>query len=301
MSKKRIGKGLSALLNNIEDTAVSELTLISTEEGEKVYEVELDRIAFNPGQPRKHFGREELEELAQSIKEFGILQPIIAQRQGDDFRVVAGERRIRAARLAGLDKVPVIVKQLNARQAKEVSLVENLQREDLNAIEEAEALKELIDLYSLTQAELADKVGKARPSVANSLRLLNLSNEVKELVREGRLSAGHARCLISIEDKAKQLEFALKIIHNGLSVRQAEKMVRVYLNPELGKNVMSEQEKQEMAMEFKGLLNDMKRLFATKVGVTGNKSKGRIYIDYYSQDDLARIYELVEVLKNSSL
>lgn len=300
MSKKRIGKGLSALLSNIEDSAMSDITLISND-GEKVYEVELDRIAFNPGQPRKRFGREELEELAQSIREFGILQPIIVQKKGENFRVVAGERRLRAARLAGLDRIPIIAKQLDERQAKEVSLVENLQREDLNAIEEAEALKELVELYSLTQAELAERVGKARPSVANALRLLNLSDEVKELVREGNLSAGHARCLISVEDKAKQLEFALKIIHNGMSVRQTERMVKLYLHPEITKGTLSEQEKQEIQAQFKGLLNDMKRLFATKVGVTGNKSKGRIYIDYYSQDDLARIYELVEVLKNSSL
>ncbi len=300
MSKKRIGKGLSALLSNIEDSAMSDITLISND-GEQVYEVELDRIAFNPGQPRKRFAREELEELAQSIREFGILQPIIVQKEGDAFRVVAGERRLRAAKLAGLDTIPVITKQLDAKQAKEVILVENLQREDLNAIEEAEALKELIDLYSLTQAELAERVGKARPSVANALRLLNLSDEVKELVREGNLSAGHARCLVSVEDKAKQLEFALKIIHNGLSVRQTERMVKLYLHPELAKGTLTEQEKQEIQAQFKGLLNDMKRVFATKVGVTGNKSKGRIYIDYYSQDDLARIYELVEVLKNSSL
>lgn len=301
MSKKRIGKGLSSLLSNIEDATLSELTLISSEDGERIYEVETGRIILNPNQPRKHFDEESLEELAQSIKEFGILQPIIVQRTGEDYIVVAGERRVRAARMAGLAKVPVIVKALDERQAKAISLVENLQREDLNAIEEAEALKELIELYSLTQAEVADKVGKARPSIANSLRLLSLGGEVKELVRKGVLSAGHARSLISIEDKAKQLEFALKIIQGGLSVRQAERMVRVYLNPELGKKVLTEQEKQEIAAQFGGLLNDMKRIFATKVSLTGNKSKGRIYIDYYSQDDLARIFELVEILKASSL
>ncbi|MGI6213252.1 MAG: ParB/RepB/Spo0J family partition protein [Christensenellales bacterium] len=301
MSKKRIGKGLSTLLSNIEDASLSELTLISSEEGEKIYEAELAKIIFNPNQPRKYFGKEELEELAQSIREYGLLQPIIVQKRGDSYIVVAGERRVRAAKLAGLDKIPVIVKALDERQAKEVSLIENLQREDLNAIEEAEALKELIDLYGLTQAELADKVGKARPSVTNSLRLLSLCEEVKELVRKGSLSAGHARCLISVQDEEKQLQFAAKIINNGLSVRQAERMVRVYLNPELQKKALSEEEKQELEAQFKGLLNDMKRIFATKVSVTGNKSKGRIYIDYYSQDDLARIFELVEVLKNNRL
>lgn len=300
MSKKKIGKGLSALLSSIEDTTLPDITPIrQAEDGIKIYELPLDKIKINPNQPRKRFAKEELAELAQSIKEFGVLQPIILCKSGDNYIIVAGERRYRASKIAGLENIPVIIKELDDRQAKEISLVENLQREDLNAIEEAEALKELIEMYNLTQAELADRVEKARPSVANSMRLLSLCLEVKDMVRDGVLSAGHARCLVSVQDSQAQIELALKIIQGGLSVRATEKMVKHFLFPELKKKPLSEEEKERFSNEMQGLINDMKRVFATKVGVMGSTTKGRIYIDYFSEDDLARIYDLIEKLKTN--
>lgn len=302
MSKKKIGKGLSALLNNIEDTTLPNLSPINpSEEGEKIYELELKKIKINPNQPRKNFGIDELNELAQSITEFGVLQPLILRKVGDTFTIVAGERRYRASKIAGLDKVPVIVKELDEKRAKEISLVENLQREDLNAIEEAEALKELVEMYNLTQAELADRVGKARPSVANSMRLLALFKQVKDMVRDGVLSAGHARCLISVQDEHSQLELALKVVQAGLSVRATEKMVKLHLNPDLQKKLLTEEEKKKITSEMQSLLDDMKRVFATRVSVVGTHSKGRISIDYFSKDDLARIYDLIEKLKTTTL
>lgn len=293
---KRIGKGLSDLLANIEDerivTAPAEIV-----EGERIYDIEISKITPNPNQPRKHFGEREQKELEESIRVHGILQPLILVKKGDGFMIVAGERRYRAAKSAGFFSVPAMVKQISEDMIREISLIENLQRENLNAIEEAEALKELIELNKYTQEQLALRIGKARTSVTNTLRLLSLDDEIKTLVRQDRLSAGHARSLIPIEDADVRLDFAYRAADGNMSVRELENKVRVYLNPELAPKRMSGEQKVRLSLEMRNLIDDMKRIFATKVKAVGNESKGRIYIDYYSKDDLERIFELVEKLK----
>jgi ParB family chromosome partitioning protein len=190
--------------------------------------------------------------------------------------------------------VPGIVKELTAQKIKEISLIENLQREDLNPIEEAEALKELADMYNLTQEDLAARIGKARSSVANTLRLLALESEVKELVRHGRLSSGHARTLVPIEDKETQTEFAYKACDNQMSVRDLEQKVKFHLNPHLAPKKPDPSSREKLTLELKNFVDDLKRVFATKVKLIGNTSKGRIYIDYYTSDDLQRIYDFIK-------
>jgi ParB family chromosome partitioning protein len=212
--------------------------------------------------------------------------------------IVAGERRYRAAKKLGLETVPAIVKQFDESMIREVSLIENLQRENLNAIEEAEALRELMSINGYTQEQLAERIGKARSSVTNSLRLLQLDDEVKSLVRQNRLSAGHARTLIPITKKEDQVDYAYNAADGGMSVRDLEKKVRYYLNPELKPKRISAAEKARLTLEMRNLVDDMKRVFRTKVKLVGNDKKGRIIIDYFNADDLQRIFELVEHLKD---
>lgn len=293
---KKLSRGLSELLNNIEDARVvcppAEIV-----EGEKIYNIETDKISPNPDQPRKYFGDKEQRELEDSIKVHGIIQPLILTKRGEGFFIVAGERRYRAAKSLGLLTVPAIVKQLDGQKIREISLIENLQRENLNAIEEAEALKELAEIYKLTQEELAVRIGKSRSAVANTVRLLTLAEDVKTLVRTDRLSAGHARTLVPIENKDTQTEFAYKACDGQMSVRDLELKVKYYLNPELLPKKMDPAAKEKLTIEMKNLVDDMKRIFSTKVKVVGNESKGRIFIDYFTKDDLQRIFELMEKLK----
>jgi ParB family chromosome partitioning protein len=287
---KKLGKGISQLLANVEDERVD------APKGDKILFISIDNIKPNPGQPRKSFNESAIGELADSIKEYGILQPLVLRKQGNSYIIVAGERRFRAAKVAGLSQVPAIIKELTDQKTREISLIENLQREDLNAIEAAEALKELMDGYNLTQEEVAQRIGKARPSIANTLRLLSLDKRVKQMVREDRLSAGHARTLIPVTDADEQLRMA-ELCENGqLSVRELEKMVRYYLHPEKQPKKMSDQQKAKMSAEMKEFANNLNRVFMTKVKLMGNENKGRITIDYFSKDDLQRIYELIEKL-----
>lgn len=297
---KKIGKGLADLLANIEDETIEETKAVDVVENTStsVYELEISKIFPNPDQPRKFFGETEQSELAQSIKVHGILQPLILVKRGDKYMIVAGERRYRAAKKLGLEKVPAIVKQFDESMIREVSLIENLQRENLNAIEEAEALRELMSINGYTQEQLAERIGKARSSVANSLRLLQLDDEVKSLVRQNRLSAGHARTLIPITTKEDQIDYAYNAADGGMSVRDLEKKVRYYLNPELKPKRISAADKARLTLEMRNLVDDMKRVFRTKVKLVGNDKKGRIVIDYFNSDDLQRIFELVEHLKD---
>ena len=291
---KKIGRGLSELLANIEDARVSAAP-VEVVDGEKIYNIDINSVIPNPEQPRKHFGEKEQKELEESIRVHGIIQPLILVKEGEYYKIVAGERRYRAAMGAGLQSVPAIVKQLTAQNIREISLIENLQRENLNAIEEAEALKELAELYNLTQEALAARIGKSRPSVANTMRLLLLDDEVKSLVRTDRLSAGHARTLIPIENKEMQIDFAYSACDGQMTVRELELKVRNYLNPPQKR--MTETEKNRLTLEMRNLVDDMKRIFSTKVRMVGNENKGRLYIDYYTKDDLQRIYELIDKLK----
>ena len=295
---KKLGKGLSNLLANIEDVSVPNATPVEEADGEKVYSIDITLVAPNPEQPRKYFGEKEQEELESSIRVHGIIQPLILVKNGDGYMIVAGERRYRAAQKVGLKTVPAIVKKLSERHIREISLIENLQREDLNAIEEAEAMKELAKMYSLTQEELANRIGKARSSVANTMRLLGLDKEVKELVRRDRLSAGHARALVPVESKEAQIDFAYRACDGQMSVRELEQKVKAYLNPEAApKKRLDAATKDKLSLEMRSLIDDMKRIFLTKVKAVGNENKGRIYIDYYTKDDLQRIFELMEKLK----
>ena len=280
-----------------EDRSTIDLALkLATDDtkDEKVTQIESKLIDTNPNQPRKHFDEESLQELAVSIKNYGVIQPIlVSPKEGGRYELIAGERRLRASKMAGLSFIPAIVKQFTESEMAEIALIENLQREDLNPIEEARAYRSLMDKYGFTQEELADKLGKSRPVIANSLRLLSLNPVVIEMVETGRLSSGHARCLAAIKDMGVQATYALAACDKQLSVRQLENMVRAYLKP--GKEPKTPK-KFFISPELKELVNNMQRTFGTKVKAVGNNEKGRIFIDYYTKDDLIRIYELIDSL-----
>lgn len=288
---KPMKRGLNALLANIEDVKDD----VKTED--KIYSVSLNKIEPNPFQPRKTFNEESLIELAQSVREHGIIQPLVVKKSDNVYIIIAGERRYRAAKMVGLSEVPVIIRDYDEAKTKEISLIENLQREDLNAIEESEAIRELMDAYSYTQEEIARKLGKARPSIANALRLINLTTEVKELVRNDRLSAGHARALLAVNNPTHQVSMARKAITEGWSVRETEKRVKEYTETEANIGKKIKKEKPELSIEMRNFADDMTRVFETKVRVVGNEQKGKISIEYFSSEDLQRIYELIESLK----
>lgn len=280
-----------------EDRSTIDLALKLTNDdtkGEAVTQIESKLIDTNPNQPRKHFDEDALNELAVSIKNYGVIQPIlVCPKEGGRYELIAGERRLRASKMAGLSFIPAIVKRFTESEMAEIALIENLQREDLNPIEEARAYRSLMEKYGFTQEELADKLGKSRPVISNSLRLLSLNPVVVEMVETGRLSAGHARCLASIKDMGVQATYALAACDKQLSVRQLENMVRAYLKP--GKEPKTPK-KAFISPELKELVNNMQRTFGTKVKAVGNNEKGRIFIDYYTKDDLIRIYELIDTL-----
>lgn len=292
-SNRGLGKGLSALFSETEeDYGKSLLFDDEPDSKEGVKEIDVDSIFANPNQPRKVFDETALKELSASIAKHGVIMPIIVNKSGDRYMIIAGERRFRASKIAGLKTVPVIVKTYNERQIKEISLIENLQREDLNPIEAANAMRSLMDDYGLTQEELADRIGKSRPAIANTLRLLTLSGEVIKLVANGALSAGHARALISLP-QAEQVRIANESVKNGSSVREVEQKVKDYFVPPEEK--AKKKIKAELSLELKELVSEMQRVLGTKVNAIGNDRKGRIYIDYYTRDDLDRISELMEL------
>lgn len=266
------------------------------EERKNAEEMPIELIYPNPDQPRKNFDEQALKELADSIKKHGIIMPIVVNDDNaGKYMIIAGERRYRAAKLAGIKEMPVVVRRYSAREIKEISLIENLQREDLNPIEAAAAMKQLMVEYKLTQDELAERIGKSRPAIANTLRLLSLTPEVMQLVSEGKLSAGHARTLVPLAAE-DQISFAADAVKSGMSVRELEKKVRSYtMSPEL----LEEKKKKKRALasvELKNLVERMRFAFRTKVSLIGNDQKGRIYIDYYSRDDLDRISEILDII-----
>jgi ParB family chromosome partitioning protein len=260
----------------------------------------LTKIFANPNQPRKNFDEQALKELADSITRHGVIMPIVVNDNGDDtYMIIAGERRFRASKMAGLKSIPVVIRKYSEREIKEISLIENLQREDLNPIEAAVAMKQLMTDYKLTQDELAERIGKSRPAIANTLRLLNLTPDVITLVQDGKLSAGHARTLVPLPAD-EQLTFAQEAVKNQSSVRELEKKVRNYNIPP---EVLEEKKKKKRALasiELKDLVDRMRYTFRTKVSLIGNDKKGRIYIDYYSRDDLDRISEILDIIDKQS-
>lgn len=289
---RKIGRGINELLNNVEDVR-------NIKVDDNVLKAEIDNIIPDPNQPRKTFKEDALRELSESIREHGIIQPIIVRKEGNKYIIIAGERRYKAAKMANLYEVPIIVRDVDDKQKKEISLIENLQREDLNAIEEGEAIKELMVNYNLTQEEIAARLGKARPSITNTLRLLNLTSDVKQLVKNGLLSAGHARALVAVTNPVHQIEMGVKTVNEGWSVRELEKHVKYYLKPETAPKRLSKERKEQLTLELKGFVEDMTKVFSTKVRIMGNESKGRISIDYYTREDLERIYELIEKMKKN--
>lgn len=262
--------------------------------GVNAIDVDITLIDRNPDQPRKIFNEESLREMANSIATYGVLQPLLVTENNGRYLIIAGERRFRAAYMAGLKRVPVIVRELTNQQIQEIALIENLHREDLNAIEAAEGMRELMENHGLTQEAVANRIGKSRPYVTNTLRLLQLPKEVTDLVKEGHLSPGHARALISIDDKDYLVQLANQAVASHLSVRDLETKVRLYFTR---KSIPSGPRKQPLPIELKEMVSDMKRVFATKVRILGNETKGRIYIDYFNKDDLDRIHEIVQKLK----
>lgn len=291
MANKGLGRGFASLmgLNDVDELTVNDTSVSGVQAGDSVVRIALSDIDPNYEQPRKNFDEEALEELADSIRVHGVIQPIVVTPMGKRFMIIAGERRFRASKLAEKNDIPAIIRNYTPQQIKEISLIENLQREDLSPIEAARAIRTLMTEFNMTQEVAADRIGKSRSAVANTLRLLTLSDDVIKLIDQGRLSAGHARTLVVVPP-GQQLRLALKGCDNQLTVRGMEKMVREYLNPkpEKEKPVMEE------SKELVSLVSNMQRAFATKVSAMGNSRKGRIYIDYFTADDLDRISAMVE-------
>ena len=288
MAQKATESKLNALYTDNEENVKVDLA------GVNAIDVDITLIDRNPDQPRKVFNEEALREMSNSIATYGVLQPLLVTENNGRYLIIAGERRFRAAYMAGLKRVPVIIRELTNQQIQEIALIENLHREDLNAIEAAEGMRELMENHGLTQEAVATRIGKSRPYVTNTLRLLQLPKEVTDLVKEGHLSPGHARALISIDDKDYLVQLANQAVASRLSVRELETKVRLYFTR---KSIPTGPRKQALPIELKEMVSDMKRVFATKVRIAGNESKGRIYIDYFNKDDLDRIHEIVQKLK----
>ncbi len=293
MAEKKggLGRGLGALLGGAEQEYGLAGVDDSVDTANTAKEILITDIDPNVNQPRKTFDEVAMSELANSIRVHGVISPIILVKQGMRYMIIAGERRWRAAKRAGLLTIPAIVRDYTPQQVKEISLIENLQREDLNPIETAVAIKQLMDEYNYTQEQVADRIGKSRPAVANTLRLLSLTSPVLEMVAKGKLSAGHARCLVVVADPDDQLKLANAGSDNKVTVRDFEKMVKNYLNPK------PQKPKPEQSMELKEMIERMQRNFATKVSALGNDHKGRIYIDYYTRDDLDRICDILDTIE----
>lgn len=275
--KGGLGRGLGALFDDFEHEASG------------VYlEIGIYSIDPNPKQPRKKFDEERLEELASSIKQHGIVQPILVRANGDRYTIVAGERRWRAAQIAGLTEVPVIVRSMDDRQLLEVSLIENIQRNDLNPLEEAAAIRFLMEQHDLTHEEVAERLGKSRPAISNAVRLLNLPEAVRDVVISGELTAGHARALLAIQDPDRACELALRIIDEGLSVRATEALVQQETNkakPE------PKRKRPPLSPELAEVEDRLQERFGTKVKLVGDGARGRLVIDYYSSDQLDELYQ----------
>ena len=256
--------------------------------GEAV-KVRLSKVEPNRDQPRRDFDEEALNELASSIRKYGVLQPILVQDRGDRYEIIAGERRWRAARLAGLTEIPVIIRNYTENEILQLSLIENLQREDLNPMEEAAAYRRLIDEFGLKQEEAADSVGKSRTAVANSLRLLKLSDRVRDMVSSGELSAGHGRALLAVTDEDMQQALADRIVREGLSVREAEKLSQAYAGAKKPKKQKEGKKDASLELIYRRLEDKMERSLGTKVAIRPKGKGGRIEIEFYSGDDLERI------------
>lgn len=282
--QKGLGRGLGALIDDFSASGVSD----------SITSLPLQKVEPNPRQPRRVFDEEELQALADSIAEHGIVQPLAVRDEGNGYyMIIAGERRWRAARLAGLDEVPVVVLEADDRTVMELALVENLQRQDLNPMEEAEGYRVLMEDYGLTQEQTAERVGKSRPAVANALRLLALPDEVRELVESGALSAGHARAILSLSSEKLQKAAAQKILALRLSVRQAEAMCK-----RMSAETKSKNPKSVLTVDYVGECEKaLTKQLSRKVRIVNGKRKGRFELEFYGQDDLQRLYDALLTLQ----
>lgn len=263
--------------------------------GEHVQIVKLTKVEPSREQPRKQFDADALQELAESIKQFGVLQPLLVQKKKDYYEIIAGERRWRASKLAGLKEVPVIVKEFTEQEAVEISLIENIQREDLNPIEEAMAYKRLMEEFHLKQDAIAERVSKSRTAVTNSMRLLKLDDRVQQMLIDEMISTGHARALLALESKDAQAEAAVKVFDEKLSVRETERLVKELLNPVQKKGEKPKNQAEELV--YKNLEEKIKQIIGSKVAINRKTdNKGKIEIEYYSQEELERIVELLETI-----
>lgn len=279
MAKKGLGKGLDALFAEEEDK-------------QGITEVKITDVMPNKNQPRKSFDEEKLAALSESIKEHGLIQPIIVTQNGDGYTIVAGERRWRAAKKAGIKKIPVLVRDYTDLAVREIALIENLQREDLNPIEEAMGYRSLMDEYNLTQEEISVKLGKSRSAIANSVRLLALDSDIQQKLIAGEITEGHARCALSVPAGVVREFFINRIIQDGLNVRQAELLAK-----DLAKNPSPKSKKQENTaykIELDRISRNLEQFLGTKVKLSGNSKKGKIEIEYYGNDDLERLLDIIK-------
>ncbi len=281
MAKKTgLGKGLDALFMGTPDIQEE------IQDGEKILNLKINDVEPNRNQPRKKFDEEAIEELANSIKNYGLIQPIVVAKKDNYYEIIAGERRWRASKKAGLKEIQAIVREDDERKNKEVALIENIQREDLNAVEKAMGIKTLMEEYSLTQEQVAETLGKSRSAIANTIRILNLDKRVLELAKEGKLTEGHCRVLLSIDDGDKQLEMAKRIIEKGTNVREVEEKIQG--------NKKSKKKELKYEAIYRDIEDSFQSFFGTKVSLHAGQKKGKIVIEYKSNEDLERLLELIK-------
>ena len=305
MAKKGLGKGLGAIfgedvIKESQEESITGKTTEKTAENGRELMVKLALIEPNHEQPRKDFNEEQLGELAESIKRYGILQPLLVQKKGSFYELIAGERRWRAAKIAGLKEVPVVLREYSRQETMEIALIENVQREDLNPIEEALAYQQLVKEFNLTQEEIAVRVAKNRATITNSMRLLKLDEQIQKMLIQNLITSGHARALLSLENKALQLKAAKLILDGRLSVRETEKLVKRLVKEASSEKDEKKEKIRDEAMEiiYQNLEERMKSIMGTKVSIHNkDKNKGRIEIEYYSKAELERLVEMIESIR----
>jgi len=282
MERRALGKGLSAL--------IPEKAVVGETHKEEIVYVQSGQIKSNPFQPREDFDQLSIEELAQSIKEKGVIQPLLVRRRGDDYELIAGERRLRAANILGLKEIPIIVRDVSDQDSLELALIENIQREGLNPIEEVHAYQHLIDKFKVTQEKISEVLGKARVTITNTLRLLKLPHEIQEEMKKGRISFAHGRALLEIEDANHQRKLVQDIISKGLSVRELESLIKSS-RPKLIKRKIGQGQREPLVAILE---EQLQHALATKVRISKRKKRGHINIEFYSQEDLERIVNVIK-------
>jgi len=292
VKKSGLGRGLEALFNDVQINIIGKEREVQNQENSIVF-ININNIAPNPNQPRKDFKDDKIEELAASIKEHGVIQPIMVRKSTNGFEIVAGERRWRAARKAQIKEIPCIIKELDEHENMIIAIIENMQREDLNALEEAKAFQQLAESFKLTQEEISKSVSRSRPYITNALRLLKLPEEIQGMIVDGSLTAGHARAIAGMKHKDKQIALGKQTVEKGLSVRQVEDLAKKLEDPKLESKKSNNVGKKKTSKEVSMIEEEMIKKFGTKVNIISGKKRGRIEIEYYSNDELERLIELI--------